>query len=84
MLEIQDQIEMQIGKEFIVKNRFEQQEFIYKILNTEKLVVLLILLFTMILAMFNISGSLSAFQTVSLSNFISKEPESFIIKNYSI
>ena len=43
----------------MIKNRLQQQEFLYKILNTEKLAVFLILTFIMIIATFNIIGSLS-------------------------
>ena len=59
MLKVQEQLKIQLGNKFIVKNRFEQQEFIYKILNTEKLAVFLILALIMIIATFNIVGSLS-------------------------
>ena len=59
MLEIQEQLATALGDDFIVKNRFEQQEFLYKILNTEKLAVFLILAFIMIIATFNIIGALS-------------------------
>jgi lipoprotein-releasing system permease protein len=59
MLEIQEQLAIALGDNFIVKNRFEQQEFLYKILNTEKLAVFLILAFIMIIATFNIIGALS-------------------------
>ena len=59
MLAIQEQLITALGDDFIVKNRFEQQDFLYKILNTEKLVVFLILAFIMIIATFNIIGALS-------------------------
>jgi lipoprotein-releasing system permease protein len=59
MLAIQEQLAAALGDDFIVKNRFEQQEFLYKILNTEKLAVFLILAFIMIIATFNIIGALS-------------------------
>ncbi|HIG32027.1 MAG TPA: ABC transporter permease [Flavobacteriales bacterium] len=59
MLAIQEQLASALGDDFIVKNRFEQQEFLYKILNTEKLAVFLILAFIMIIATFNIIGALS-------------------------
>jgi len=59
MLAIQEQLATALGDDFIVKNRFEQQEFLYKILNTEKLAVFLILAFIMIIATFNIIGALS-------------------------
>lgn len=59
MLKAQEQLKAQLGDKFIVDNRLEQQEFLYKILNTEKLAVFLILAFIMIIATFNIVGSLS-------------------------
>jgi len=59
MIVIQEQLATALGDNFIVKNRFEQQEFLYKILNTEKLAVFLILAFIMIIATFNIIGALS-------------------------
>ena len=59
MLLVQQQLKEVLGPAYSVKNRFEQQAILYKILNTEKLVVFLILLFIMIIAAFNIIGSLS-------------------------
>ncbi len=59
MLTIQEQLATALGDNFIVKNRLEQQEFLYKILNTEKLAVFLILAFIMIIATFNVIGALS-------------------------
>ena len=59
MFQVQEQLKSQIGDGFIIQNRLQQQGFLYKILNTEKLVVFLILVFIMIIATFNIVGSLS-------------------------
>ena len=59
IVEVQEELKHQLGGKYIVKNRLEQQDFLYKILNTEKLAVFLILVFIMIIAMFNIIGSLS-------------------------
>ncbi len=59
MLEVQQILKQQLGDGFVVKNRLEQQEFLYKILNTEKLAVFLILAFIMIIATFNIVGAIS-------------------------
>ncbi|MEC7864120.1 MAG: FtsX-like permease family protein, partial [Bacteroidota bacterium] len=59
MLKVQEQLKSQLGDKFVVKNRLEQHEFLYKILNTEKLAVFLIMAFIMIIATFNIIGSLS-------------------------
>lgn len=59
MLAVQQQLQKELGDIFIVQNRLEQQDFLYKILNTEKLAVFLILTFIMIIATFNIIGALS-------------------------
>jgi lipoprotein-releasing system permease protein len=59
MLIIQQQLQMVLGEMYKVKNRLEQQEFLYKILNTERLAIFLILTFIMIIATFNIIGALS-------------------------
>jgi len=59
MFIIQQQLKMALSDMYKVKNRLEQQEFLYKILNTEKLAVFLILTFIMIIATFNIIGALS-------------------------
>ena len=59
MLALQKELQKELGDIFIVQNRLEQQEFLYKILNTEKLAVFLILAFIMIIATFNIIGALS-------------------------
>ena len=59
MLAVQKELQKELGDIFIVQNRLEQQEFLYKILNTEKLAVFLILTFIMIIATFNIIGALT-------------------------
>ena len=59
MFAIQKKLQKALGSKYVVKTRFEQQEFLYKILNTEKLAVFLILTFIMIIAAFNIIGSIS-------------------------
>ena len=59
MIKIQDQLQKKLGDKYLVSNRFEQQGFLYKILNTEKLAVFLIMLFIMIISSFNIIGSLT-------------------------
>jgi lipoprotein-releasing system permease protein len=59
MLSIQKILADRIGEKYIIQNRFEQQDFLYKILNTEKLAVFLILLFIIIIAAFNIISSLT-------------------------
>ena len=59
MLQVQNALQLELGSNFKVQNRLQQQEFLYKMLNTEKLAVFLILTFIIIIAMFNIVGSLS-------------------------
>ncbi len=59
MIALQEQLQKVLGGKYMIKNRLQQQEFLYKILNTEKLAVFLILTFIMIIATFNIIGSLS-------------------------
>jgi lipoprotein-releasing system permease protein len=57
--DLQKDIEESIGKEFLVKNRSQQNELLYKILNSEKWAIFLILTFVLIIAIFNIIGSLT-------------------------
>tara|TARA_X000000368_G_scaffold98739_1_gene76014 strand:- start:338 stop:1552 length:1215 start_codon:yes stop_codon:yes gene_type:complete len=59
MLIIQQQLQMALGEMYKVKNRLEQQDFLYKILHTERLAIFLILTFIMIISTFNIIGALS-------------------------
>ena len=56
---IQQQIEKAVGDKFIVKNRFQQQELLYNIMKSEKWAIFLILTFILLLATFNVVGSLS-------------------------
>ena len=48
-----------VGEGFSVKDRFEQEEMLYKIMNSEKWVVFLIMAFILMIATFNVIGSLS-------------------------
>ncbi len=48
-----------LGSDFLVKDRFEQHDLLYKIINAEKWAVYLILTFILIIAVFNITGSLT-------------------------
>lgn len=48
-----------LGTSYTVKDRYQQQEFIYKILRTEKLAIFFILSFILIIATFNVIGTLS-------------------------
>ena len=55
----QKQIQNLLGPNFQVKNRYEQQESFFKILKIEKWITFLILSFILLIASFNIIGSLS-------------------------
>ena len=55
---IKKEIEFILGKEVIVKNRAQLNDALYKMLNTENLVVYLIFTLVLIIAFFNIIGSL--------------------------
>ncbi len=56
---VQKEIKKLLGDKFTVKNRYQQQELIYKIMSAEKLAIYLILSFILFIAAFNIVGSLS-------------------------
>lgn len=53
------QIQAILGNGFIIKNRFEQDEMLFKVMNTEKVVAYAIFTFVLIIISFNITGSLS-------------------------
>ncbi|NDW18854.1 ABC transporter permease [Dysgonomonas sp. 216] len=56
---VKEKIKMILGDNFLVQDRFEQQEESFKMVNIEKWMTYLILLFILIIAVFNIIGSLS-------------------------
>ena len=56
---VQKQIQTILGERFQVKNRYEQQESFFKIMQIEKWITYLILCFILLIASFNIIGSLS-------------------------
>jgi len=47
------------GKGFLVQNRYEQQEIFYKVMRSERLAIFMILTLILIIASFNIVGSLT-------------------------
>jgi lipoprotein-releasing system permease protein len=57
--QFKETIEEQLGTGFIVKDRIEQNKALYNILGTEKWAVYIILTFILIIAIFNIIGSLT-------------------------
>ena len=56
---VKKEIKNIVGNEFTVKDQQEQQETLYKIMRSEKWAVYVILTFILILATFNVVGSLS-------------------------
>ncbi|MXV49547.1 FtsX-like permease family protein [Pedobacter sp. HMF7647] len=56
---VQKEISRQLGKKFLVKNRMQQNALLYKVLNSEKWAIFIILTFVLIIAIFNIIGSLT-------------------------
>ncbi|MDR3693438.1 FtsX-like permease family protein [Mucilaginibacter sp.] len=56
---VQQDIQDKIGKEFSVKNRRQQNTELYKTLNYERWFIFMILTFVLIIAIFNIIGSLT-------------------------
>lgn len=57
--EIQNEIMSLLGEGFHVKNREQQNEMFYRVMRSEKWAIFLILTFILIIASFNIVGSLS-------------------------
>jgi ABC-type lipoprotein release transport system permease subunit len=56
---VQKKIQRLLGEEYSVKNRYEQQESAFRMINIEKWVTFLMLCFILLIATFNIIGSLS-------------------------
>lgn len=48
-----------VGDSFLVQNRYEQQEMFYRVMKAERLAIYVILTFILIIASFNIIGSLT-------------------------
>lgn len=57
--DIQDQIQQLLGNDYLVKNRYQQNDVLFKTLQTEKLWTFLILAFILLIATFNIIGALT-------------------------
>ena len=70
----QKQIQKLLGDKFQVKNRYEQQESFFKIMKIEKWITYLILCFILLIASFNIIGSLSML-------IIDKKPDIETLRN---
>ncbi|MEN8201257.1 MAG: FtsX-like permease family protein [Bacteroidota bacterium] len=57
--QVQKEIEGLVGEGYVVKNRQQQNELFYRVMKSEKWAIFLILTFILIIASFNIIGSLS-------------------------
>ncbi len=55
----QKSMEKKLGSRFSVKNRFQQQELLYRILRSERWAIFFILTFILLIATFNVIGSLT-------------------------
>ena len=56
---VQKEITKIFDKGFVVQNRYEQQEIFYKVMRSERLAIFLILTLILVIASFNIVGSLT-------------------------
>ena len=56
---VQKEIAKLYGSSFVVQNRFQQQELFYKVMQSERLAIFFILTLILIIASFNIIGSLT-------------------------
>jgi lipoprotein-releasing system permease protein len=56
---VQNNISAKLGSHFVVKNRYQQHEYMYKTMQGEKFATYLILILILIIASFNIIGSLT-------------------------
>src|SRR3989339_607058 len=56
---VQNEIRQILGSEFSVKNRYEQNELLFKVMNSEKWAIFFILTFILLIASFNVLGSLT-------------------------
>lgn len=59
LYKVQKQISELLGSDFVVRDRYEQQEDVFRIMEVEKLVSYLFLTFILLIASFNMVGSLS-------------------------
>jgi len=57
--EVQDYIQNLLGEKYVVRNRFQQHDVLFKMMETEKTAIFFILAFILVIASFNIIGSLS-------------------------
>lgn len=56
---VEKEVKEVMGADFVIKNRYQQQEMLYKIMKAEKWAVFLILSFIILISAFNVIGSLT-------------------------
>jgi ABC-type lipoprotein release transport system permease subunit len=56
---VKKQIRMLLGDDYLVKDRYEQQDVAFKMMQSEKWMIFLILCFILVISFFNMTGSLS-------------------------
>lgn len=66
--EVKLRIQEKLGSDFVVKTNHEKNELVYKTSKSEKLIVLIILLFIFVLAAFNLVASLTMLFVEKLDN----------------
>ncbi len=56
---VREEIQDKLGADYVVKDRFQQNELLYKIMKSEKWAVFMILSFILMISIFNVIGSLT-------------------------
>lgn len=59
MASVRKRLEEMLGPDYVVKDRFQQNELLYRIMKSEKWAVFLILAFILMISIFNVMGSLT-------------------------
>ena len=59
MESVRESLQEKLGDEYVVKDRFQQNELLYKIMKSEKWAVFMILSFILMISIFNVIGSLT-------------------------
>ena len=56
---VREEVQEKLGADYVVKDRFQQNEILYKIMKSEKWAVFMILSFILMISIFNVIGSLT-------------------------
>jgi lipoprotein-releasing system permease protein len=73
-VKVAEELQALLGDTYIVKDRFKQNDALYKIMKSERLAIYLILTFILIIAAFNVIGSITML-------IIDKKQDIIILKN---